>query len=177
MKTNETEEVNGVRVIKGWAKKIEEAQYPKVRIGNRDYDRVAYGNEKWCAGFDALNPCHDCAVVEGQYHVMGCDVERCPKCGGQLISCGCTHRGRKAMNKKYTVILKLPDYVEVEGPDANYGIVLQQVDTDSVDMAEAVAQHAVMERYSRYDGHYDDYVVVAVIEGHHVDLRNQVRTI
>lgn len=33
--------------------------------------------------------CGDCAAKPDQLHSGGCDVERCPKCGGQIISCEC----------------------------------------------------------------------------------------
>lgn len=33
--------------------------------------------------------CHDCGIGKGGKHHPGCDMEKCPKCGGQLISCGC----------------------------------------------------------------------------------------
>lgn len=33
--------------------------------------------------------CHDCNALAGNYHHPGCDMERCPFCDGQLITCEC----------------------------------------------------------------------------------------
>src|SRR5690349_7053070 len=33
--------------------------------------------------------CHDCHVKDGGNHHPGCDDDQCPRCHGQLISCGC----------------------------------------------------------------------------------------
>lgn len=38
--------------------------------------------------------CHDCNIADGGFHHPGCDMERCPRCNGQLIGCGCLDDGR-----------------------------------------------------------------------------------
>ena len=37
----------------------------------------------------AIRPCGDCGAPSGGLHHLGCDLQRCPCCSGQLISCGC----------------------------------------------------------------------------------------
>jgi hypothetical protein len=36
--------------------------------------------------------CPECGVDAGRVHRSGCDIEQCPYCGGQLISCLCRRK-------------------------------------------------------------------------------------
>lgn len=90
---------NGVEMAEGWPQRIEEAQREDAYlIGGQKCSRVRYGEEARDWGADK-QPCHDCGVSKGQFHVPGCDVERCPRCGGQAISCECPYNEERVQGE------------------------------------------------------------------------------
>ena len=64
-------------------------KFATIEIDGKEYQRDTHY-------FDVNKRCHDCNIVnqDGNLHHYGCDMERCPKCGGQLISCDC---GKKTL--------------------------------------------------------------------------------
>ena len=63
----------------------------KYLIKGKLYDPILFGDEDedWGSNFGEDPTCGDCGCHVGQQHKKYCDIERCPACGGQLISCDC----------------------------------------------------------------------------------------
>ena len=62
----------------------------KIHVAGKVYKRIPVGGQgDFLEGSPADARCHDCGALMGHYHRWGCDCERCPACGRQLISCCC----------------------------------------------------------------------------------------
>jgi hypothetical protein len=71
-----------------------ECEYCRQIMNNSDgctYEYVAFADKpeklfpRDRTHFDEeLGKCRGCGAIHGNIHHFGCDVEKCPKCGGQL---------------------------------------------------------------------------------------------
>ena len=92
--------------------------WPRIAGGQCDpYSFVASGR-RWRAvtwglaadvarfGVVPYDDCPDCGADWGGYHHAGCGVAECPRCGGQLLTCGCWEPFRVLRNP--TRIVRAP---------------------------------------------------------------------
>ena len=62
----------------------------KIHIAGKVFKRIPVGGQgDFLEGSLADARCHDCGALMGHYHHWGCDCERGPACGLQLIGCDC----------------------------------------------------------------------------------------
>jgi hypothetical protein len=59
--------------------------------------------------------CGDCNVLPGRIHHHGCDLEDCPACGGQSISCGCVWAGEEHLTEDW--LEEMEERLQRIGPD------------------------------------------------------------
>lgn len=59
-----------------------------INVNNKEMGRMAYGTEDGAIRWKHER-CHDCGAKWAHKHHPGCDMEECPSCHGQLISCDC----------------------------------------------------------------------------------------
>jgi hypothetical protein len=79
----------GAEVVKSFPAEIVRSQdEPTIDMHGEEWTRIRHGEEPGLEE-DHGRPCHDCAVIAGEIHVLGCDWEVCPRCFGQLLGCGC----------------------------------------------------------------------------------------
>lgn len=67
-----------------------------VMLSGKRYRRIRYGKEPFLRNEPddsriefAARPCHDCGAIRGELHLEDCDIEVCPRCGGQFFCCHC----------------------------------------------------------------------------------------
>lgn len=57
--------------------------------GGRAYPLAPHPRPRRSRSAHGAGTCGDCGVAPGGLHHIGCDLQRCPRCGWQLISCDC----------------------------------------------------------------------------------------
>ena len=60
----------------------------KITVEHHQQHRIRYGSADEGLG-PVFGRCMDCGVLPGKYHHWGCNMEICPNCGTQLLSCAC----------------------------------------------------------------------------------------
>jgi hypothetical protein len=84
----------GNTMHRSWPSALLAAQDVRVVwLNNKSYPRFRYGEEPMWKhseyGDSPERPCGDCSCLPGQYHGSHCDIEQCPRCEGQFLSCDC----------------------------------------------------------------------------------------
>ena len=56
-----------------------------LHLDGKRVDMIPWGQ----GGRHERGKCHDCGVAPGGFHHLGCDLQRCPLCRRQMMTCGC----------------------------------------------------------------------------------------
>lgn len=66
------------------------AKYRTLNKDDQHYSRIKVGDpDDLIPDMGRDDHCRDCNARTGQYHHVGCALERCPICREQFFLCGC----------------------------------------------------------------------------------------
>jgi hypothetical protein len=78
------------KLLQKFAIKIAAAQEIRTYlIGGEALPRIRFGDAGGEESYESDEPCDFCRASKGQFHIVGCAGERCPKCENTLIQCEC----------------------------------------------------------------------------------------
>jgi hypothetical protein len=60
-----------------------------IRIGDRFYEPIRWGDERKTGRWVRPDHCRDCSTPLGGVHHHGCCIESCAGCHGQAMGCPC----------------------------------------------------------------------------------------
>ena len=85
---NDSSTLVNINILNPEVEEVDIKAMPFIFDSNGNHhQRIPVGGEgDW---FDYGEPCSDCGAKQGQYHDDGCDCERCPVCGLQMLCCDC----------------------------------------------------------------------------------------
>lgn len=93
-------------MCKGYMLRVDECSpnpiYIRGDTGEKRYERIPFGQETRIDTSRLGERCPDCGCKRGHYHHEGCDIEECPICHRQMLSCSCEFYWYDDEVKKYT---------------------------------------------------------------------------
>ena len=141
--------------IKLFSKEDEENEYLLSRKVKVDLSKLSLRGKKygrwsiWWSSTEYWNEhnCGDCGSPVGGTHYFGCDVERCPICNGQLISCDC---GTKELSNIVNDKLSKKEIVErlesnrniITNPD-NYSKEELLIELDKIESEQTMPEEKI----------------------------------
>jgi hypothetical protein len=63
----------------------------EIVIRGHSYERIRYVPRGAWERAEFPDRCPNCEIRRGCFHHVGCELEMCPACEGQLTECGCEY--------------------------------------------------------------------------------------